>query len=278
MRGSRELIRPPVGMAKTFGGEFRETFGLRLAHKHPSQRSCKSLVFVAAAVLNDAMSEIVLPPPLKVHPQPTQKVRKSDRTRAAILNAALDFVWSHPFRAMTVAKVMDAAGLSRSAFYPHFSDLHAVMSVLLEIIGEEILTACQPWLTGTGDPSKLVEEALNGMVGVCYQRGPFLRAITDAASMDKRFDEDWTGFLEQFDEVACARIEADQAQGLVPKFDALPVATALNRLDAYTVVQAFGQHPRSQPEPVQEALARIWISTLYGSETVSAGASKLVRK
>lgn len=224
------------------------------------------------------MSENVLPPPLKIFPQPTQKIRKSDRTRAAILNAALDFVWSHPFRDMTVAKIMDAAGLSRSAFYPHFRDLRAVMQVLLEIIGEEILTAAQPWVTGTGDPSELVEEALIGMVGVCYQRGPFLRAITDAAAMDKRFDEDWTGFLERFDEAACARIEADQAQGLTPKFDALPVATALNRLDAYTVVQAFGRHPRSPPEPVQAALARIWISTLYGSEQLIEGSSSLIRK
>ena len=224
------------------------------------------------------MSKIILPDLLQVLPQPTLKVRKSDRTRAAILNAALDFIWSHQFRDMTVAKIMDAAGLSRSAFYPHFSDLHAVMLVLLEIIGKEILTACEPWLVGTGDPSELVQEALNGMVGVCYQRGPFLRAITDAASMDKRFEEDWNGFLKQFDDVACARIEADQSQGLILNFDARPVATALNRLDAYTVIQAFGQHPRSQPEPVQEALARVWISTLYGSETVSVGSSKLVRK
>lgn len=224
------------------------------------------------------MSEIFMPEQLHVVPQPAQKVRKSDRTRAAILNAVLDFVWSHPFRDMTVEKIMDEAGLSRSAFYPHFSDLHAVMLVLLEIIGKEILTACQPWLVDTGDPSELVQEALNGMVGVCYQRGPFLRAITDAASMDERFEEGWNGFLAKFDEAACARIEADQAQGLTPRFEALPIATALNRLDAHTVIQAFGQHPRSQPEPVQEALARIWISTLYGSETVSGGSEKLVRK
>lgn len=224
------------------------------------------------------MSESILSSPLKILPQPTQKIRKSDRTRAAILNAALDFVWVHPFRDMTVAKIMDSAGLSRSAFYPHFSDLHAVMSVLLKMIGQEILTAAQPWVVGTGDPTKLVQEGLNGMVGVCYQRGPFLRAITDAASMDKRFEEDWVRFLGNFDEAACARIEADQAQGLIPKFDALPVATALNRLDAYTVINAFGQHPRSQPEPVQDALARIWVSTLYGSEHLKGGSSSLIRK
>jgi hypothetical protein len=105
-----------------------------------------------------------------------------------------------------------------------------------------------------------------------------MRAITDAASMDERFEADWDGFLEQFDEAACARIEADQAQGLIPAFDALPVATALNRLDAYAVIQAFGRHPRNEQEPVQEALARIWISTLYGAEKLNEESSNLIRK
>ena len=82
----------------------------------------------------------------------------------------------------------------------------------------------------------------------------------------------------EFDDAASARIEADQEQGLIPHFDARPVAIALNRLDAYTLIEAFGQRPRSQPEPVREALARIWISTLYGAEWLGKGSSDLVRK
>jgi AcrR family transcriptional regulator len=52
---------------------------------------------------------------------------KSERTRAAILNAALDFLWSHPFRDMTVNAVMASAGASRSAFYEYFGDPVAPM-------------------------------------------------------------------------------------------------------------------------------------------------------
>ena len=32
------------------------------------------------------------------------------------------------------------------------------------------------------------------------------------------------------------------------------------------------------PEPVQEALARVWISTLYGAEWVGKRASNLIRR
>ena len=103
------------------------------------------------------------------------------------------------------------------------------------------------------------------------------RAFADAAATDKRFEKAWSTFLGEFDDAACARIEDDQKQGLIPAFDARPVAIALNRLDAPTLIEAFGKHPRSKPEPVREALARVWISTLYGSEWNGKESSDLVR-
>ena len=74
------------------------------------------------------------------------------------------------------------------------------------------------------------------------------------------------------------RIEADQKQGLIPAFDARPIAIALTRLDAHTILEAFGQHPRKQPEPILDALFRIRASTLYGNEWGGKKASNLVRR
>jgi AcrR family transcriptional regulator len=75
---------------------------------------------------------------LRVSPQPSRKIAKSDRTRAAILNAALDFLWSRPFREMSVTLLMASTGVSRSAFYQYFNDLHEVMEILLTTLQEEI--------------------------------------------------------------------------------------------------------------------------------------------
>ena len=215
---------------------------------------------------------------LRVSPQATLAIRKSERTRTAILNAALDFVWSHPSRDMTITSLMSTTGVGRSAFYQHFKDLHEVMETLLEMLQDEIFEAAKPWTAGVGDPAALVQESLAGLVRVCYERGPFLRAVTDAATTDERLETSWNRFLEGFDNAATDRIEADQAQGLIAEFAARPVAFALNRLNAYTLIQAFGQHPRSQPEPVRRALMRIWTSTLYSAEWIESGSSDLVRK
>lgn len=215
--------------------------------------------------------------PLRVIPQPTPTITKSARTRAAILNAAFEFVWSHPFRDMTITSLMASTELGRSVFYKYFTDLHEVMETLLEMLQGGIVDATEPWYAGVGDPTALLQEGLAGLVQVCYERGPFLRAMTDAAATDERFEAIWNRFMENFDNTVAERIEADQAQGLIADFDARPVAIALNRLNAGTLIQAFGQHPRSQPEPVLQSLARIWISTLYGAEQPRNKSSTLVR-
>ena len=178
---------------------------------------------------------------------------------------------------MTVKLLMASTAVGRSTFYQHFKDLHEVMETLLDMLQGEILEAAEPWLVGVGDPVALLQETLAGLVRVCHERGPFVRAISEAATSDERFEADWRQFLERFDDAATDRIEADQAQGLIRDFDARPVAIALNRLDSSTLIEAFGQHPRSDPEPVREALSRIWISTLYGAEWLANGSSNLVR-
>jgi len=214
---------------------------------------------------------------LRVDLKPAHRIVKSDRTRAAILNAALKFVWSRPFRDMTVNSLMASTDLSRSAFYQYFEDIHKMMETLLHMLAEEIFASSNHWLEGVGDPVALMNEAFEGLTRTCYRHGPFLRAVSDAAAADERFEKTWVQFLGAFDDAGIARIEADQAQGLIAAFDARPVAFALNRLNASTFIDAFGQRPRSKPEPIQKALARIWISTLYGAEWCEKGSSNLVR-
>ena len=140
---------------------------------------------------------------------------------------------------MTVQSVMAPTGACRSAFYRYFKDLHELMEILLDVVKDDVMAATGPWFTGAGDPVALLNDSLDGLVKVCYHRGPILRATTDAATADERLEKAWAQFVKQFNDGVTARIEADQAQGLIPDFDARPVAIALNLMDAYTVIEAF---------------------------------------
>ena len=179
---------------------------------------------------------------------------------------------------MTVCALMEPTGLSRSAFYQYFDDLHDLMQNLLDLLQDELFETAEPWVSGVGDPVALLAESLAGVVRVGHRRGPFMRAVADASGIDERVETAWNSFFARFDEAACTRIEADQEQGLIPAFSARPVAVALNRLDYHAILEAFGRRPRRPAEPVQEALTRIWVSTLYGAEWLESASSTLVRE
>ncbi|MEZ6143650.1 MAG: TetR/AcrR family transcriptional regulator [Zavarzinella sp.] len=201
--------------------------------------------------------------------QPASLPRKSEKTRTAILEAALEFVWDHPFRDMTVASITSRTGISRSAFYQYFNDLHDLMEVLLRGLGHDILEVSAPWFHGEGDPLPLLKVSLGALVQVCYERGPIVRAVSDAAPSDERLEKSWSNFLSGFDDIVAARIKQHQDAGLIPMFDPHPVAVALNRMDAALVIQSFGRRPQAEPRPVLETMIRIWSSTLYPNRTGS---------
>ena len=196
-------------------------------------------------------------------------LRKSEQTRHNILDTAMNFLWSNSFRDLTVSGLTAQAKISRTCFYQYFADLHNLMEDLLKDLEREILLVAQPWLTAETDPVTKLAESLSGLVKVCYERGPLLRAIFEAAPMDARLEKAWNDFVKVFDDTVTARIKLDQEAGLAPGFEARPVAIALNRMDIGILIHHFGRRPRSKPQPVYQSIARIWISTIYGSEVLA---------
>ena len=163
---------------------------------------------------------------LVAEPEPIPKIGRAERTRAEMLDAAFEFLWSRPYRDMTVNSLMATTSISRSAFYRYFKDVHELMENLLMRLESEILEGASPWLSDDGDPVALLYESLAVEVRICYRRGPFLKAVSDAAGNDARLEAAWNGFLDRFDGAVSERIAADQELGLIEDFDPRPVATA----------------------------------------------------
>jgi AcrR family transcriptional regulator len=230
------------------------------------------------SVICDTVSHPRATKRLVAEPEPIPRIGRSERTRAEILDAAFEYLWSRPFRDMTVNSLMATTSISRSAFYRYFDDIHELMQALLTRLESEILEGASPWLSENGDPVALLYESLAAEVRICYRHGPFIKAISDAAGTNAQLEDEWNWFLDRFDDAVSERIVADQELGLIEAFDPRPVATALNRVDAAMYVRAFGHRPRSRPEPIQEAITRVWVSTLYGQQWATSRTSTLYRE
>ncbi len=188
-----------------------------------------------------------------------------EEARSEISRAAARFLSRRPFRDLTVARLMEDTELSRPAFYQYFGDLHELMESLLGGLVESIGAVVNPWLAGEGEPRAVLRESLRGLVDVCAEHGPLLRAVYEAAPFDERLERAWANFMGYWDDVVCARIEAQQAEGLLPSFDARAMAHALNALDAAVLIDAFGRRPHSDQQGVLDTLHKIWWGALYGT-------------
>ncbi|MBT3143113.1 MULTISPECIES: TetR/AcrR family transcriptional regulator [Roseobacteraceae] len=188
---------------------------------------------------------------------------KAALTRSAILDAGSEFLETRPFRDLTVGILMATTEYSRPTFYLYFNDLHGLLETLLDEVKEGIVEGAQAWLSNESDGIPGLQRSLRSLVDVGYEHGTILRAVSDAAPSDARLENVWETFLNSFDEVVSARIEQDQAIGVTPEFDPLPVARALNRMDAGILINAFGAYPKAEKEDVLSAITRIWLATLY---------------
>lgn len=133
------------------------------------------------------------------------------------------------------------------------------MEELLNDLERETLSVAKPWFTAEADPVLKLAESLSDLVKVCYERGPILGAIFEAAPMDERLEKAWRAFVKVFDDTVTARIEQDQAAGLAPSFEAHPVAIAINRMDIGILIHHFGRRPRSQlDETTRQGIRRFF--------------------
>jgi len=199
-------------------------------------------------------------------PSRTSRRHAPEEARGIIMAHAINYLRDNNFRDMTVAALMEGTPLSRPAFYRYFDDVHHLVLALLEEIERIMHETANPWILGIGEPREALRVSLAGVVQTMVDHGPVVRAVVEAAPMDEKLEAAWGLFLGRWDEAIAFRIAAQQAEGLVPAFEARDMGVALVRLNAGVLIPAFGSFPQDDPKAVLATLVRIWESALYARD------------
>jgi AcrR family transcriptional regulator len=189
-------------------------------------------------------------------------------TRARIIAATAAILEADGIRRLTVTRVMARAGVSRTAFYRHFTDPYEVLGVLLERIGGELLATSGEWITrpdSIGSP-EVVRANLVSYARAYASHGRLLASIADAAAVDDRVHALWwDGIVQTFIDRTAQAIERDQAAGAVRgDLDARAAAYSLTLLGERASYHLMGRRPLGSPEEYAERLAPVWVGTLFG--------------
>lgn len=187
--------------------------------------------------------------------------------RARIIATTVTLIEESGVAGATVTRVMERAGVSRTAFYRHFSDLYDVMGLVLQEVGAEILHQSGDWLNdrqSIGSPDVVYSNLLH-YAQAYAPHGRLLAALSDAATADPRVHQLWRdGVVQAYMDATTSAIERDQAVGAIrADLDARAVSYALTMMGERASYDFLGRHQRGDPEAYARMLAPVWIGTLF---------------
>lgn len=187
--------------------------------------------------------------------------------RDAILGAAIDIVANDGVPALNVQAVMTRAGISRTAFYREFADIHAVVETLIERLAHSIAEQGAAWMRdpgAVGSPDVVYDNLIRSATNI-QPWARLVRGLYDAAGLDSRLRQIWSTKLSQpRTETLAAAIRRDQTAGAIrADLDADATAIALYAMSEYLLLDLICRDG-ADPQEYARITAPIWRAVLFG--------------
>lgn len=191
------------------------------------------------------------------------------RAEGAILAATERLLDERPLNELSVADIIEAAGISRTTFYVYFSSKTAVVGLGLRRITDELMVAVDPFFSHSGaDPETAIRVSLEKWIELCVAHRALVRAVSEEWPHDEQLRRLWFEMLATFIEGTARVIRASRRRGDAPD-GADPEALAACLMWAYERVlhvALVGEAPGLPgPEVMVEPLSQMVMGGLFGS-------------
>jgi AcrR family transcriptional regulator len=184
--------------------------------------------------------------------------RRRTEAREQILDVARRQLKIKPFRDLSVDELMQATGLSRTAFYRYFPDREAVLVDLLEEVWGSLAEA-RDVEVGTGGIASAASMA--GLSQLLSENRQVLKAIADAAPGDEDVEQAYRAFMHSYwIEDLTARIVEAQRQGLAAGLDPELAGEALGWMAERLVTQSLHRDPNQVLDTIIAIVAKCLLS------------------
>lgn len=197
--------------------------------------------------------------------RPPQTREQADEVRARIVLAAADVFTAHGSRGLSVARIIDRAGLARPTFYRYFANAEAPLHVLLTASNEGLVGGIREALANSDEPVQLGIGIIDAYLDWARGHGAMLRPVFaelhDPASPVSTYRE------EAFDDIR-ALVRAKFADLRRPLPSPLDLDTALQVCEFVVYRVSAAAAPGGEPRPEEVAAARL---TMIRSVLVTLG-------
>jgi AcrR family transcriptional regulator len=199
--------------------------------------------------------------------------REYGRAQSAILTATERLLREQPLSQLSVSDIIDAAGISRTSFYAHFTCKSSVIAECLRRVMDQVTVAVAPFHTQSdADAETAIRVSLRQWVEVCDVHGALLRAVSEEWPHDEELRRLWFAMLATVTAGTAKVIRSARRSGKAPPgADAQALAACLTwgyeRVLHIALVGEARGLPR--PEVIVEPLVQMMIGGVYGRPTAA---------
>jgi AcrR family transcriptional regulator len=186
----------------------------------------------------------------------------------AILAATEQLLRERRLSELSVADIIEAAGISRTSFYAYFTSKTAVVAEALRRATDQVVVAVEPFLTeAQADPEAAIRASLQRWVEVCTVHGGLMRTVSEEWPHDDVLRALWSEILAGFAVGTASVIRAARRRRQAPPgADADALAACLMWGYERVLHVALVGEARGLAEPAQivEPLAQLMVGGVFG--------------
>lgn len=200
---------------------------------------------------------------------PDTAASRGGDTRTDILAASERLLDREPLHELSVADIIEEAGVSRATFYFYFSSKYAVIAGLLTQIMEDVYGVARPFIERADDesPYEALSTGITAAAGLWEAHRPAMRALSEHWPSDPELRELWLGIVERFTDALAAEVDRQRRQGFAPPGPNSRelIATLLWTAERCFYVAGLGaDRSLNSEERAAEALYALWHGAIYG--------------
>lgn len=143
--------------------------------------------------------------------------RGTSETEIAIYEATEKLLDEVPFADLSVAQIIDRAGLSRASFYHYFSSKLGVIAGLLVSVMDEIFEVATPFMRRPGvGVTESLRVSMQTAMHLWTAHRLLLRVVMENWASSEELEAQWCGVMARFADAVASEIDQERAEGHLP--------------------------------------------------------------
>ncbi|HWD74373.1 MAG TPA: TetR/AcrR family transcriptional regulator [Solirubrobacteraceae bacterium] len=196
------------------------------------------------------------------------------RTYDAVLRATSELLERTPLSELSVAQILDAAGVGRTSFYEHFSSKDDVVVKLMCSISVEVGMQLEPlFARGDRSPDEAMRAGLRNVIAASARHARLIVAVAEEWPAVPELRVIWFEMLGDVTSRLAETIESERALGAAPPgADSRALAASLvwTAERSFHVAMTGAHRTLDDQETLVEPLVQLFAGTIYGRSVMPA--------